>query len=94
MGLGDLSLLAFFENGIMSIPQLSSGGNTIRFKVEDPAQVKSDILVIYNWQDTEGSPESHEMRLTPAMFYKDNEAVYHIDAPGLARCNSLVISYP
>jgi hypothetical protein len=94
VGLGSLSLLAFFENGIMSIPQLSSGGNTIRFKVEDPAQVKSDILVTYAWQNAEGAAKSHEMLLTPGMFIKDNQAVYHIDAQGLARCNSLIISYP
>ncbi len=94
VGLESLGLVAFFENGIMSIPQIFAGDNTIRFKVDDPEQVESGILVTYTWQDAEGMLKSHRKSLTPEMFYKDREAVYHIEAPGLVRCNSLIISHP
>jgi len=94
VGLKSLGLAAFFENGIMSIPQIFAGDNTIRFKVDDPDQVEADILVTYGWQDAQGADWSHRMRITPNMFYKDNEACYHLEAPDLVRCNSLVISYP
>ena len=43
VGLAKLGFVAFFENGIMSIPQIFAGDNTIRFKVEDASQVRSDI---------------------------------------------------
>ncbi len=92
-GLNKLGIIGYFENGIMSIPQLLSGRNTVRFKVDDPAEVKGDIEVTYRWQTAAGE-SSHSKRIVPGeMFYKDSEAVYVIDAPGLARCNSLTISY-
>ena len=78
----------------MSIPQIFAGDNTIRFKVDDPEQVESNILITYTWQDAEGMLKSHRKSLTPEMFYKDQEAVYYIEAPGLVRCNSLIISHP
>ncbi|OGG05788.1 MAG: hypothetical protein A3F83_05620 [Candidatus Glassbacteria bacterium RIFCSPLOWO2_12_FULL_58_11] len=93
VGLDALHVAAFFENGIMSIPQIFAGDNTIRFKVEDPAKVEGDILVTYRWQAAQGE-QCNRKRITPDEFYKDNEAVYHLEAPGLERCNSLSISYP
>ncbi|MBN2289724.1 MAG: hypothetical protein JXQ83_10365 [Candidatus Glassbacteria bacterium] len=94
VGLKSLGLAAFFENGIMSLPQLFAGDNTVRLKVDDPAQVESDILVTYTWQDEQGAERCHRMRVTPEMFYRDNQAVYNIEAPGLVRCNSVAVSYP
>ncbi len=92
-GLESIRLLGYFENGIMSIPQLFDGRNTVRFKLDDPSQLKGDIEVTYRWQTDEGE-SSHTKRIVPGeAFYKDNEAVYVIDAPGLIRCNSLTISY-
>ncbi|MEA2064544.1 MAG: hypothetical protein U9P14_12645 [Gemmatimonadota bacterium] len=94
-GLINFGLAAFFENGIMAIPQIFAGDNTVRFMVDDPAQVKSDILVTYKWQDDRGEGEkSHRKRLTPPMFSRDNQAVYTISAPGLVRCSSVTVSYP
>jgi len=92
-GLNDLEIVTYFENGIMSIPQIFDGQNTVRFKVDDPARVKGDINVTYTWQ-TEKGEESHIKKITPALFFKDNEAVYTIEAHGLTRTNSLIISYP
>lgn len=94
VGLADFGIVAFFENGIMSIPQIFAGSNTVRFKVRDVSGLDSDIYVEYTWEDREGRKASNRKRLYPELFFKDNEAVYTIDAPGLWRCNSLVISYP
>ena len=92
-GLRSLRMLGYFENGIMSIPQIFDGRNTVRFKVEDPSLVQGEIMVTYRWQ-TAGGEREHNQRIVPGeMFYRDNEAVYTIDAPGLIRCNSLTISY-
>jgi hypothetical protein len=77
----------------MSIPQIFDGENTIRFKVDDPAQIKGDMLVKYLWETAEGE-QSHEKLLSPRLFFKDNEAVYRFEAPGLERCKGLIISYP
>ena len=94
VGLADLGFVAFFENGIMSIPQIFAGDNTIRFKVEDASQVRSDIHVTYSWQTVDGQESSHTKRIYPSLFFKDNEAVYNVSAPDLRRCTSLVIEYP
>jgi hypothetical protein len=94
VGLADFGIVYFFENGIMSIPQIFAGRNTVRFKVRDASAVSSDIYVIYEWEDREGKKGSNMKRLYPELFFKDSEAVYTIDAPKLWRCNSLLISYP
>ncbi|MGW8181834.1 MAG: hypothetical protein ACWGQW_24150, partial [bacterium] len=94
VGLADFGIVSFFENGIMSIPQIFAGGNTIRFKVGDAAEIQSDIYVTYTWEDRAGEPGRHTKQITPELFFKENEAVYTINAPKLWRCNSLVISYP
>jgi len=92
-GVSDLDVVTYFETGIMSIPQIFDGENTVRFKVDDPAQVKGDLRVKYVWDTAEGE-QSHEKLLSPRLFFKDNEAVYRIEAPGLERCKALIISYP
>ncbi|HUU30048.1 MAG TPA: hypothetical protein VM123_19765, partial [archaeon] len=92
-GLNDLKVVIYFENGIMSIPQIFDGDNTVRFKVEDPSRLKGDVFITYVWQ-TEDGEKSHRKRITQGSFYKDNEAVYNIEAPGLERCKGLIISYP
>lgn len=91
--MSDLDVVTYFETGIMSIPQIFDGENTVRFKVDDPAQVKGDLLVKYVWDTAEGE-QCHEKLLSPRLFFKDNEAVYRIEAPGLERCRALIISYP
>jgi hypothetical protein len=94
VGLADFGIVYFFENGIMSIPQIFAGRNIVRFKVRDASAVQSDIFVNYQWEDRAGKKTSNMKRLYPELFFKGNEAVYTIDAPQLWRCNSLVISYP
>ena len=93
VGLSDLLVAAYFENGIMSIPQIFNGDNTIRFKVDDPGQVKGDIYVTHAWQTADGE-KTQRQKIDREMFYQNSEAVYSIEAPGLVRCNSLVIAYP
>ena len=90
-GLKALKLASHFENGIMTIPQIFSGRNNIRFKVADAAKVNGSIRVTYHYVDESGE-QTHEQILT-ARDFRNNEAVYEIDAPGLIRCKSLAISY-
>lgn len=92
-GLSDLDVVTYFETGIMSIPQIFDGENTIRFKVDDPEQIEGDMLVKFVWETCEGE-QSREKMLSKRLFFKDNEAVYRIEAPGLERCKALIISYP
>ncbi len=94
VGLAKLGFVAFFENGIMSIPQIFAGDNTIRFKVEDASQVRSDIHVTHCWQTVDGQESSYTKRIDPSLFFEGNEAIYTVSAPGLRRCTSLVIEYP
>ncbi len=90
-GLKAIKLVAYFETGIMSIPQIFAGSNTIRFKVRDAKAVRGPIRVTYRYQ-TAGGERKHEKVLRPSDF-RGNEAVYQIDAPGLMRCKSLAIAY-
>jgi len=94
VGLSDFTFNAAFENGIMSIPQVFAGENTIRFKVEDRSQVDQEIVVTYRWQNADGSESSNTKRIQPALFYEGNEAVYRFDAPEFRRCLSLTIAVP
>jgi hypothetical protein len=86
-----LHLEAYFENGIMSIPQIFSGRNTIRFKVRDSASIDRHVTVVYRYQ-TAGGERQHVQNLSRQNFH-DNVATYEIDARGLERCNSLTIAY-
>lgn len=90
-GLTGLKMELFFENGIMSIPQIFAGHNTVRFKVRDGASMRGPIEVAYHYS-TAGGKQIAKRVLRPEDL-KGNEAVWSIDAPGLKRCDSLAISY-
>jgi len=90
-GVKSLKLETFFENGIMAIPRISAGTNTIHFKVRDAAVIAFPIKVIYRYQTPAGE-RSHTQVLRPKDFH-NAIASYKLDAPGLTRCNSLVIAY-
>jgi hypothetical protein len=86
-----VSLKLNFENGIMSIPPLFAGKNTLRFRVADAATLTGPVTVAYRYA-TDGGEKTHRHVLRPADF-KNGEAVYVVDAPGLTRCRSVSISY-
>ena len=90
-GLAALRLEAWFECGIMSIPQIFAGANTIRFKLRDAAALRGPVTVTYRYETAEGE-RSHRRVLSTADF-RGNEAVYDLDAPGLLRCKSLLIEH-
>jgi len=90
-GLKQLRLETYFENGLMSIPRIGAGANTIHFKVADASTVRGPIQVVYRYQ-TSSHERSHQQLLQPEDFHH-NVATYHLDAPGLLRCNSLLIRY-
>ena len=90
-GLKNLKLEAYFENGIMSIPRIVDGPNTVHFKVKDRSKVRGPITVIYRYQTSKGE-RVHEQTLEPEDF-QNQVATYRFDAAGLIRCNSLVIRY-
>jgi len=90
-GLTALKLVLYFENGIMSIPQIFAGRNTIHFKVHDAASLKRPVRVTYRYQTSVGE-RAHTQDLTSKDFH-GNIATYEIDAPGRVRCNSLTIAY-
>ena len=79
------------ENGLMSIPRIGAGPNTIHFKVADASTIRAPIRVVYRYQTSSGE-RSHEQLLQPKEFHH-NVATYRLDAPGLLRCNSLLIRY-
>src|SRR5579871_2153708 len=89
--LNTMEVEAYFENGIMSIPQLFSGRNKMRFQVRDASAITRPVTVIYRYQTVAGE-RIHTQRLTRGDF-RSNVASYEIDAPGLERCNSLTIAY-
>jgi hypothetical protein len=91
VGLKALAFNCHFENGIMSIPRIVAGDNTITFKVGDSQAVKAPLKVTYNYQAASG-PSSHTKIIKPADF-SGNQARYLLSSPGLVRCNSLLIEY-
>jgi hypothetical protein len=90
-GLRALSMESYFENGIMSIPRITAGENSIQFKVRDASLLSAPVKVTYNYQTVAGR-RRHEKVLTRGDF-RGNIATYQLSAPGLTRCDSLVISY-
>jgi hypothetical protein len=90
-GLSALQLVAYFENGIMSIPQVFAGRNTVHFKLNDASKLQGPIAVTYGYQTEQGSREHRQV--LQASDFRDNEAAYSLDAPGLIRCNSLEVAY-
>ncbi|MFB3825953.1 MAG: hypothetical protein ACE15B_04255 [Bryobacteraceae bacterium] len=90
-GLSALRLDLFFENGIMSIPQIFAGRNAMRFRVRDAASLRGPVEVVYRYRTAAGA-RSVRRSLMPAEF-RNNEAVWTMDAPGLTRCDSVSVSY-
>lgn len=90
-GLNAFRLALDFENGIMSIPQIFAGRNTIHFQLDDARAVRDSIRVTYRYQTAAGE-KTHSKTLHPRDF-RGNRAGYSFDAPGLIRCNALSISY-
>jgi hypothetical protein len=91
VGLNSLKLETAFENGIMSIPRITAGKNTIHFKVADTAKVEGPVEVIYRYQAPAGEVQ-HRQVIQPRDFAR-NVATYSFDAPDLVRCNSVLIRY-
>ncbi len=90
-GLRELNLHLTFENGIMSIPRIQTGGNLIRFKVQDASAIQGPIDVVYRYETHQGL-QSHSQTLYRVDFV-DNEAQYRFDVDDLVRCDSLLIKY-
>ena len=90
-GLNGLGMELYFENGIMSIPQIFAGANTIQFKLRDASQQCGPVRVTYTYQTAAGE-KSHTQILHPADFHA-GVARYSFNAPGLVRCKSLAIAY-
>jgi len=90
-GLSRIRFTGHFEQGIMSIPQIFAGRNTIHFKVRDAAALRGQVRVVYRYQTASGEKE-HTRTLRPAEF-RDDVASYSFDAPGLLRCRSLSVAY-
>jgi hypothetical protein len=90
-GLSALRLDLYFENGIMSIPQIFAGRNVMRFRVRDAASLSGPVEVVYRYQ-TDAGARSVKRSLKQVEF-RNNEAVWTMDAPGLIRCDSVSVSY-
>ncbi len=90
-GLKRLQLSAWFENGIMAIPRIFPGENRVSFKVADAGAVRGPIRVTYRYQTAAGEKE-HLQVIRPSDF-QGAQAGYRLAAPGLQRCNSLIVEY-
>lgn len=86
-----LKLTLYFENGIMSIPRIFAGVNTVRVRVRDASLLKAPVRVTYRWQTAAGERENVKT-LQPSDF-RGGEAVYALHAPGLERCKSVAVAY-
>ena len=60
-GLKSLKLETAFENGIMSIPRIIAGKNTVHFKVADAANVKGPIEIVYRYQTPSGETQHRQV---------------------------------
>ena len=90
-GLSALSLEYSFENGIMSIPQIFAGSNTVHFRLSSGWTPRAPVTVEYRYQTAAGE-RAHRRTLSPANL-QNGDASYVLDAPGLLRCNSVSITY-
>ena len=89
-GLVSLRLNASFETGIMSIPQLFDGSNTVRFRVREGVP-REPVQVVYRYETAQGE-RTAELSFEPSEL-QDGEAVRVVDTPGLTRCNAVSIQY-
>jgi hypothetical protein len=90
-GLSSLKLKLYFENGIMSIPPLFAGRNTMRLRLADPSGLTSPVTVVYHYETAAGD-KIFRKQLRRSDF-TNGEAVFQADAPGLIRCRSVAVSY-
>jgi hypothetical protein len=90
--LNALALELYFENGIMSLPQIFAGKNIVHFQLRDTSKLEAPIEITYRYQTAAGE-NSHSKVLTREDFTA-NRATYTIDAPGLERCTSVAVAYP
>lgn len=90
-GLNDLRMDLYFENGIMSIPQIFAGDNTIQFKLRDAGQLRGPVRVTYIYQTADG--DKSQTQVLHASDFHGGVARYSFRAPGLVRCKSLAIAY-
>lgn len=90
-GLSSLRVEASFENGIMSIPQIFDGANTIHFRLNGGVRPVSPVTVEYRYQTAAGE-QSHCRTILPGEISAGGMS-YVLNAPGLIRCNSLSITY-
>ena len=91
VGLKSLRLELYFENGIMSIPQIFAGANTIHFRLKDADSLRGPVRVTYTYETAAGQ-RSQTNVLHISDFHGD-AAQYSFDAPSLIRCKSLAIAY-
>jgi hypothetical protein len=90
-GLNSLRLELLFENGIMSIPQIFAGANTVDFRLKDADRLKGSVRITYNYETAVG--ERAQTNVLHASDFRGNAAHYSFEAPGLIRCKSLAIAY-
>jgi hypothetical protein len=90
-GLSSLKLKLYFENGIMSIPPLFAGRNTMRLRLADASKLTSPVTVAYRYETASGE-KTFRRQLRRADFV-NGEAVFQAEAPGLLRCKSVAVSY-
>jgi hypothetical protein len=88
-GLQSIALKLYFENGIMPIPPLFDGLNTLRLGVAAPPAAPFTVTYQY---ETEQGVRTVSRRLPPAAL-STGEAPFTLRAPGLTRCKSVSIAY-
>lgn len=88
-GLTGLALKLYFENGIMSIPPLLAGRNTLRLSAASVPAAPIEVTYVC---ESGGGEQRHRRVLAPEAFVQ-GEAAYDVDAPGLTRCRSVAIGY-
>jgi hypothetical protein len=88
-GLKFFALRLYFENGIMSIPPLFDGANTLSLRTTGaPA---APVTISYRYQTAQG--EKGASHTLPVSAFSKGEAIFTLQAPGLTRCQSVSISY-
>lgn len=88
-GLMSIALKLDFENGIMTIPPLFDGGNTLSLRTA--VAPSSPVTISYAYQTAAGAKTARRT-LSPSAF-SSGEAKFNLNVPGLTRCNSVSISY-
>lgn len=90
-GLNALKVALDFETGIMSIPQIFAGRNTVRFRVQDASLLRGPVRVTYRYATAAG--DRVHTKLVLSSDFHANEATYVLDAPGLTWCKSVAVEY-